>query len=64
MSSDGQGLIRRPDEGQLVVWPNGTRFLFQAVAEDTGGVLSVGTSTLPPDGAAPPHVHEQNEETL
>ena len=64
MSTDGQGLIRTPDEGKLVIWPNGTRFLFQAVAEDTGGVLAVGTSTLPPGGAAPPHVHERNEESF
>jgi quercetin dioxygenase-like cupin family protein len=64
MTSDGQGVIRGPGEGQLVIWPNGTRFFFQAAAEDTGGVLSVGTSTLPPAGAASPHVHEQNEETF
>ncbi len=43
----GQGVVRAPDQGQLVVWPNGTRFFFQALAEDTGGVLSLAT-TAPP----------------
>jgi quercetin dioxygenase-like cupin family protein len=64
MTSDGQGVIRAPGEGQLVAWPNGTEFFFHAVAEHTGGVLSLATLTLPPGGAAPPHVHEQSEESF
>jgi len=40
----------------------GNEILFKLMADHTGGTLTVGLATVPPDGGPPPHVHYADDE--
>jgi quercetin dioxygenase-like cupin family protein len=53
-----------PGEGPSIENPTGGRLTFKAMADETGGALTVVEATAAPAEGAPLHVHRGQDETI
>ena len=53
-----------PPNGGDSVWLAGIHITVKLTCEDTGGAYAVTEEVTPPQGGAPPHAHDQEDEAL